>query len=641
MADPQEVIFIDESKCQGCNKCIRHCPAVGANIAYKAADGISKVKVDSNRCFQCGKCLEVCDHQARDYRDDTERFFTDLKLGKMITVIAAPAIRVNFEEYLRMFGYLKSLGVQSIYDVSFGADIVVWAYLKAIKENDLKSMIAQPCPVVVNYVQRYQPELMENLAPIHSPMMATAIYLRKYQAVTNDIAFLSPCIGKISEINDPNTFGYVKYNVTFKKLQTYLDTRRIWYADFQPTNFDDFESGLGFLFSRPGGLRENIEVFLNNAWIRQIEGQEDIYQYLNEYYLRTKKNMSRPLIVDLLNCRYGCNLGTGTCQAKNIDEIDHKFNEMKQAKLKEKSAYLEKQVKFLFKKLDTQLKLEDFRRGYSRDRDFIPLKELSNADYEMNFSKLHKNTIQSREINCSACGYDTCREMAKALGNGINLAENCIDYNRYIVLNDNRELVKKNNEIKVALEEVQRLNQENKTKADLLQQQVKEILVSIEEVAQGTNHTAKDISQIAIEITTIMEGANQLRLSVGTMMEKVTSFTNASKKIVGISRQTDLLAINAAIEAARAGQEAKGFVSVSKEVKKLSEQSRQMAEATQADQQLMNEVMQSLLAFSDAIESKVTAVNETIGTISATIEEINAKNEEVASNTMSLMKQNE
>ncbi len=641
MAEFREIIFIHESKCQGCNKCIRYCPVEGANFAYKTGNGEFKVKVDPTKCIHCGKCIEVCDHQARDYRDDTEQFFTDLKLGKMITVIAAPSIRVNFEDYLRLFGYLKSLGIKSIYDVSFGADIVIWAYIKVIKEKHLKSIIAQPCPAVVNYVQRYLPELMEYLAPIHSPMLATAVYLRKYQEVTHDIAFLSPCIGKIDEIHDPNTFGYVKYNVTFKKIQEYLDKRQVWYTEFQPVNFDNFESGLGFLFSRPGGLRENVNFFLKDAWIRQIEGHEKVYPYLKEYYLRSKKNLTRPLIVDALNCSDGCNLGTGTCRNKNIDEIDFKFNQLKQTKLAEKSAYLEKQIQTLYKKMDRELKIEDFYRVYSRDRDFIHMKEFSNQEYEEIFLKLSKNTIESREINCSSCGYHSCREMAKAIGNGMNFLENCMDYNRQIILKGQQKLEENNNQIKSALDEVSRLNQVNQNKADYLQERVKEIQVSIEEVAKGTEHTAHDIGKIAIEISTIMEGSNQLRLSVTTMLEKVVNLMQASKKIVGISRQTDLLAINASIEAARAGQEAKGFVSVSNQVKKLSEQSRIMAEATQADQEMMNEMMTSLLAFSDEIENKVTSVNEMIGTISATVEEISAKNQEISSNALSLIKESE
>lgn len=105
-----EVIFTNEEKCQGCNKCIRKCPIMGANISY-TVDGVNKVKVDQTRCIRCGHCIDVCDHDARDFVDDTKRFFEDLKSGKKISIVAAPAVRVNFNNYKKLFGFFKSVGV--------------------------------------------------------------------------------------------------------------------------------------------------------------------------------------------------------------------------------------------------------------------------------------------------------------------------------------------------------------------------------------------------------------------------------------------------------------------------------------------------------------------------------------------------
>ncbi|HQL34138.1 MAG TPA: 4Fe-4S binding protein, partial [Treponemataceae bacterium] len=78
-----EVVFTIEEKCVGCNKCIRNCPVLGANISY-VKDGVTRVRVDQEKCIRCGACLDACSHKARDYTDDTEDFINDLKRGSSI-----------------------------------------------------------------------------------------------------------------------------------------------------------------------------------------------------------------------------------------------------------------------------------------------------------------------------------------------------------------------------------------------------------------------------------------------------------------------------------------------------------------------------------------------------------------------------
>ncbi|MFA6808206.1 MAG: [Fe-Fe] hydrogenase large subunit C-terminal domain-containing protein, partial [Eubacteriales bacterium] len=317
------LIITDRDKCEGCNKCIRNCP-VEANIAY-LDNGKVKVKIDYERCINCGKCLEVCDHNARDYYDDTERFFKDLKNGVKITLIAAPAVRANFGNYKNLFGYFKSIGVNLIYDVSFGADITTWAYLKMIKDKNISTLIAQPCPAVVSYVEKYQSQIINNLSPIHSPMMCTVEYLRKYKNDNSKLAFLSPCIAKKNEME--NTNDSVSYNVTYKKLADYLKNNNINIANYKEKDFDDIGCELGFLFSRPGGLRENIEAVMKDAWVKQVEGPDIVYKYLSNYNERVKKNKPVPLVVDALNCTHGCNIGSAVCITDEaLDDIDYLFN---------------------------------------------------------------------------------------------------------------------------------------------------------------------------------------------------------------------------------------------------------------------------------------------------------------------------
>lgn len=443
-----ERICLDEEKCVGCNKCISNCPVIGANIAY-LVDGNNKIKVNSEKCIHCGKCIKVCDHDARYYKDDTERFFKDLDSGKKVSVIAAPSILVNFDEYKKLLGYLKKVGVNLIYDVSFGADISIWAYIRTMKNNNLNNIIAQPCPSIVNYIEKYQPELIEKLASVQSPMICTAIYMKEYEKINDDIAFLSPCISKADEINDENTFGYVKYNVTFKKLSEYLEANHIDIYQYEEYDFDDMGCDLGFLFSRPGGLKENIETYIKDSWIRQINGTQYVYDYLKEYGDGLKDNKELPLVVDILNCSHGCNFGTGTCNkygsCTTIDEVDYKLNKLKSVKQTNKDEKLvRKNINWLHNYFDENLKLEDFKRLYNKNIIVNEIFEPSDKQYDEIFIKMNKPTKESRNINCSACGYGSCKTMAMCIFNGLNILSNCIDYNKKEVVNEHSLLEARN-----------------------------------------------------------------------------------------------------------------------------------------------------------------------------------------------------
>jgi len=262
--------------------------------------------VDESKCIVCGQCLRVCTHNARDYTDDTERFLADLEAGKKISLIAAPALRCNVPEWQRLLGYLKSAGVKEIYDTSYGADICTWAYLRYITANKVTGLISQPGPAIVSYIEHYVPELLNRLAPIHSPAMCTAVYMNKYKNIPGPYAFLSPCIAKSYEFSDPNTGGLIEYNVTYKKLLECLENKSVDFRKSAPAEYDNEAHGLGSIYSSPGGLKVNVEQHVQDQWIFQIEGQPHSSHFLHEY---VKERGDAPFLVDILSCESGCNAG--------------------------------------------------------------------------------------------------------------------------------------------------------------------------------------------------------------------------------------------------------------------------------------------------------------------------------------------
>ena len=100
-------------------------------------------------CIACGSCLVACTHDARQFSDDFDDFLKKINNKEKMVAIVAPSIAANFpNQYLNFNGWLKSLGIEAIFDVSFGAELTVKSYIEHIKSNP-QAVIAQPCPAIV------------------------------------------------------------------------------------------------------------------------------------------------------------------------------------------------------------------------------------------------------------------------------------------------------------------------------------------------------------------------------------------------------------------------------------------------------------------------------------------------------------
>jgi Pyruvate/2-oxoacid:ferredoxin oxidoreductase delta subunit len=132
------VIKIDEEKCVNCHACIAACP-----VKYCNNGAGEKVRVNHQLCIGCGHCIHACTHHARLIVDDSELFFSALDKREKIIAIVAPAAASNFPgQYLNLNGYLKSRGVEAVFDVSFGAELTVFSYVKYIKEKNRNYSVA-------------------------------------------------------------------------------------------------------------------------------------------------------------------------------------------------------------------------------------------------------------------------------------------------------------------------------------------------------------------------------------------------------------------------------------------------------------------------------------------------------------------
>lgn len=304
---------------------------------------------------ECRAHLPQCPANAIDYKDDTERFIQDVRSGIPIALLAAPVAVSSFADYRQVFGYLHSLGVRSFHNVLLRADITIWAYLEVMRCHAHSAFLSSPCAAVTEYIRRHRPGLRPHLMPVYSPLLCTAIYLRKYCSLTDRIAFLSPCVAKRKEIKALDIQGY---NITINKLQQYMTQHQIDLSSYDRVDFNDHSEGTGLTLGVYGGVSESIAAHLSERQFVKISGPGKVYRWLEEYEQIARKNGPLPHLAELYNCHAGCEGGTGinALQKKGLEPVDAKLFKMGSAAAESsRSAAAD-----LFKTFTQTLQLTDF-----------------------------------------------------------------------------------------------------------------------------------------------------------------------------------------------------------------------------------------------------------------------------------------
>ena len=435
-----KVIEVDSEKCINCHACIAACP-----VNYCNNGSSDFVEINPDMCIACGHCITACKHKARISLDDYDAFMQDLKSGKPIVAIVAPAVASNFPgQYLNLNGWLKKIGVKAIFDVSFGAELTIKSYLEHIKENSPKTVISQPCPAIVSYIEIYKPELIQYLAPADSPMIHTIKMIRRFypEFAQHKVAVLSPCLAKKREFE---AAGLGDYNVTYRSLAEYFANQKIGLSEYPATDYDNPPAERAVLFSSPGGLLRTATREVPGLYekTRKIVGVPTVYQYLKKLLESIEKGIA-PLLVDCLNCEMGCNGGPGTLnQNKTVDEIESLVEqrnlEMQEKHLKKGFFAKFRTGKGLRKTIDKYWEPGLYNRKYFNLAENYVIRKPGDIELKKVYESMRKQSVADT-FDCCACGYGECERMAVAIFNGLNQPENCHHYKQSLILEEQKEI---------------------------------------------------------------------------------------------------------------------------------------------------------------------------------------------------------
>jgi len=407
------VIETIPEKCRRCYSCVRECPVK----AIKVEGG--QARVIAERCIGCGNCYRICSQNAKkvlDGKAGTRRLLAEPERLKV--ALLAPSFPAAFMELKpeRLLGAIRRLGFDRVCEVAFGADLNSHVYHQLRNAPPQKPIITTACPAIVYFVQKYAPELIQHLAPVISPMAAMSQVVRQMYGAGCGVVFIGPCIGKKMEALDPLAGNAVDEVLTFQELVQLLAEAGIDPAAAEPAEFDPPEAGLGQLFPVSAGLLKSADIReapLDTSII-STNGRRRCMWVLTDF---NKEHFSAEFI-DLLMCE-GCVNGPAMANGPGL------YRRKEQVVRYARSRVLQADLEAWRARVDEWLAKVDQTRRFQADpcpRLSPPPEELARVLRQMGKEK------PEDELNCGACGYNTCREKAVAVCMGLAEVEMCLPF---------------------------------------------------------------------------------------------------------------------------------------------------------------------------------------------------------------------
>jgi len=440
----ESVIRLEKSQCRACYSCVRTCPVKAIHVNPKSVFPY----IEESICINCGACIKACAYDAITYFDSKKNVKQLLNSKEKVVAICAPAIAGEFDDisdYRKFVRMIRQLGFTYVTEMAFGVDIIAGKY-KTLTHDEFngKYYITSCCPSIVVLIEKRYPELIGNLTPFVSPVAACAVVARKTYGANLKVVHISPCVAAKKDVDRYAGLAKIDEVLTFKELRALFDEFKIseTYSDYS-----DFDEPLGYkgsMYPISQGFLEatGLDISLLKEDTITVDGKSSVYavkQFLEHYNIINHN-------FNAFFCK-GCIMGPGT------SDNGEKYKRYALVK----SYFSKRLTNFDVEKwrryMDTHSHYQALNANFSNKK--VTIQPPNEFEIKIALNRITKRN-NNTEVNCGACGYNSCKDLAYAIAQNTAIPEMCVTNTQI----DNRESSHINKKI---AEELQMLKDELKT----------------------------------------------------------------------------------------------------------------------------------------------------------------------------------
>ena len=408
--EKQYPVYTLKNECNDCYKCIRGCHIKAIRMQGGSASVINE------KCIACGHCVTICPAGAKKVRNDIDVVKALFLTGRKVYASLAPSWAGVYDfPKEKMIAVLKKLGFAGVSETALGAQEVSIQTAKMLNQADKGLFISSACPVIDDYIRLYKPEFAKCITPIASPALTHCGLLKDMLGEDIKVVFIGPCIAKKNEADaHPDLMSAA---LTFDELNYWIKEE---FIDVETIETDDNckfvpeSSYEGALYPLEGGMNDTIKrvgIDKDDVTFIAVSSLESFDKSLHNI---NPDKIENKIFVEALGCSGGCI--NGPCLSSEKSRI-----------LITSDIYANTQYR------DTVPK--EPRKVVTKEYVPMPVEtiEYSIEQVTKALRKISKHTEED-ELNCSGCGYATCREFVNALISGDAEPSQCVSYMRKIAV---------------------------------------------------------------------------------------------------------------------------------------------------------------------------------------------------------------